>query len=397
MRRVLVSVLLLLTVAAGAYYAMYGSPFAQTNNAGSGENAGTGTGDNAGRTGARDNAGGKRKRDGAAPGGGEQRQSRRAAPVEVSVSRKAVATDDLWSVGSLRSDESVQISAEVAGRIAEILFREGEQVNAGDVLIKLDDALATAEISDAKARQTLAQSNFDRAQSLSRSGSGTERVLDESTAAVETARATLQLAETRLAKLSITAPFPGRVGLRTLSVGAYATPGAPIVNLEKIDQLKLDFRVPETVLTQVTSDQDVEMTVDAYPGRKFPGKVYAIDPQVDVNGRSIRIRARIENPNLALRPGLFARVIIKGLEEREVVRVPESALVARGDERIVFSIVGGKAKENKVSVGRIRAGEIEILQGMDAGTQVIVAGQGNLRDGAPVEIVAGPVQSAQQN
>jgi membrane fusion protein (multidrug efflux system) len=170
-----------------------------------------------------------------------------------------------------------------------------------------------------------------------------------------------------------------------------------MVNLEKIDQLKLDFRVPETVLTQVSKDQDVELRVDAFPGRVFPGRVYAIDPQVDVNGRSLRIRARIENPNLALRPGLFARVIIKGLEERQVVRVPESAVIARGDDRIVFSIVGGKAKENKVSVGRLRAGAIEILEGIEEGTQVVVAGQMNLRDGAPVEIVAGPIQSAQHN
>jgi membrane fusion protein (multidrug efflux system) len=313
------------------------------------------------------------------------------------LARKGSATDDLWSVGSLRSDESVQISTEVAGRIAEILFIEGGDVKAGDVLIKLDDALATADVADARANLTLAQSNFDRAHSLSRSGSGTERVLDESTAALDRARSAVQLAETRLSKLSITAPFPGRMGLRMLSVGAYATPGQPMVNLEKIDQLKLDFRVPETVLTQVSKDQDVELRVDAFPERVFPGRVYAIDPQVDVNGRSLRIRARIENPNLALRPGLFARVIIKGLEERQVVRVPESAVVARGDDRIVFSIVGGKAKENKVSIGRLRAGAIEILQGIEEGTQVIVAGQMNLRDGAPVEIVAGPIQSAQQN
>ena len=371
MRRFLITVLLLLAVGAGVYYALYGSPFAQT-----------------------DRVAGSGKGDAATPKGGEQRQGRRTAPVEVGLARKAVATDDLWSVGSLRSDESVQISTEVAGRISEILFKEGEEVKAGDVLVKLDDDLANAEIADAKSRLTLAQSNFDRAQSLSRSGSGTERALDEATSARETALAAVQLAETRLSKLSITAPFPGRTGLRTLSVGAYVTPGTPIVNLEKIDQLKLDFRVPETVLTQVSSDQDVEATVDAYPGRKFGGKVYAIDPQVDVNGRSLRIRARIDNADLALRPGLFARVIIKGLEERDVVRVPESAVVPRGEDKLVYTIVGGKAKENKVNVGRRRAGEVEILQGIEAGTQVVVSGQMNLTDGAPVEVVAGPLASA---
>lgn len=373
MRQFLTAVLLLLIIGAGGYYAIYGYPFAKSGSGGA--------------------EGG---RDAAAPKGGEQRQGRRGSPVEAGLARKGVATDDLWSVGSLRSDESVQISAEVAGRISEILFKEGEDVKAGEALIKLDDALANADLSDVKARLILAQSNYDRAQTLSRSGSGTERVLDESTAALETARAAVQLAETRLAKLSITAPFPGRTGLRTLSIGAYATPGAPIVNLEKIDQLKLDFRVPETVLTQVSSEQEVEATVDAHPGRKFAGKVYAIDPQVDVNGRSLRIRARIDNADLALRPGLFARVIIKGLEERQVVRVPESAVVPRGADTIVFTIVGGKAKENKVSLGRRRAGEVEILQGIEDGMQVVISGQMNLKDGSPVEIVSGPVQSARQ-
>lgn len=333
----------------------------------------------------------------AAERGEDKGRGRRGAPVEVAVARQGTSTDDLWSIGSLRSDESLQVASEVPGRIAEILFKEGEDVKAGDVLVKLDDALVRAEVEDAKARMTLAQSNYDRAQSLSKSGSGTERTLDESTSALEIAKAAVQLAETKLSKLSLTAPFPGRVGLRTMSVGAYATPGTPIVNLEKIDQLKLDFRVPETVLTQVSVDQDVELRVDALPGRTFPGKIYAIDPQVDVNGRSLHIRARVANPDLSLLPGLFARVIIKGLEERPVVRVAESAIVSRGQDKFVYSIVGGKAKENKVQLGRRRAGEVEILEGLEAGTQIITSGQMNLRDGAPVEIVSSPIQSARED
>jgi membrane fusion protein, multidrug efflux system len=376
MKQFLAVIIAILIVGAGGYYLKYSAPQTHAQDGARAEGKKRGNGNEA--------------KEGGGSGGGK----RRGSPVEVALARQGSATDDLWSVGSLRSDESVQISTEVAGRIAEVLFKEGEEVKAGQVLIKLDDALASAEVADVKSRQTLAQSNFDRAQTLSRSGSGTERALDEATSALETARAALQLSETRLAKLSITAPFPGRVGLRTLSVGAYIIPGTPIVNLEKIDQLKLDFRVPETVLTQVSSDQDVEATVDAYPGRKFVGKVYAIDPQVDVNGRSLRIRARLDNADLALRPGLFARVIIKGLEERQVVRVPESAVVPRGDDKLVYTIVGGKAKENKVSVGRRRAGEVEILTGIEAGTQVVISGQMNLKDGSPVEVVAGPLASA---
>ena len=321
----------------------------------------------------------------------------RSVPVEVAVARKGTATDDLWSVGSLRSDESVQISSEVTGRIDEITFKEGDEVKEGAVLVKLDDALMKAEVADAKSRFDLAKANYERAQSLSRSGSGTERAFDEATAALETARAALQLAETRLSKLSIIAPFSGRVGLRDVSVGAYATPGAPIVNLEKIDQLKVDFRLPETVLAQVSVGQEVMVRVDAFPGRTFSGTVYAIDPQVDVNGRSLRVRARMPNPEMVLRPGLFARVIIKGLEEREVVRVPESAVVPSGNDVHVYSIVGGKATQNKVSLGRRRAGEVEILSGVEEGTQVIISGQTRLREGSTVEVIGVPFGGAERS
>jgi membrane fusion protein, multidrug efflux system len=383
---------ILLIAAAAGYYALNGNPWATPGESAMQANApasgAQGRGEGQARTGGGDGQRGERRGGG---GGG------RAVPVEVAVARKATATDDLWAVGSLRSDESVQVSSELTGRIAEIAFREGDPVKEGQVLVKLDDALVAAEVTDAKARLDLAQANYERAQSLSRSGSGTDRALDEATSALGIARAALQLAETRLAKLSIAAPFDGVVGLRDISVGAYVTPGAAIVNLEKIDRLKLDFRLPETVLSEVKVGQDVEVRVDAFRDRTFSGEVYAIDPQVDVNGRSLRIRARIANPDLQLRPGLFARVIIKGLEERQVVRVPESAVVPSGNDKLVFSIVGGKAKENKVTTGRRRAGEVEVLTGIEEGTQVVVSGQGRLRDGAQVEVYGVPTSTADRS
>jgi membrane fusion protein (multidrug efflux system) len=398
MRNSVIALILLIAIGVGGYYAMYGLPSIKTERA-----MAVGDGSEAPKKSEGEGGAGKAKGDGAAKrerggdGGGERRGGR-MSPVEVGLAKPGVATDDLWSVGSLRSDESLQVSSEIAGRIAEIIFKEGEEVKAGDVLVKLDEALSRADVEDAKAKLVLAQSNFDRAQSLSRSGSGTERALDETRSALESAKAAVQLSETRLSKLTITAPFPGRVGLRGLSVGTYITPGLAVVNLEKIDTLKLDFRVPETVLTRIQNGQDVEMRVDAYPERKFTGKVYAIDPQVDVNGRALRVRARIDNTDRALLPGLFARVIIKGLEERQVVRVPEGAVVPKGQDRYVFTIVGGKAKENKVQVGRRRNGEVEIVEGLEAGMQIITSGQANLRDGSAVEVVPGPVQqSAKQD
>ena len=201
----------------------------------------------------------------------------------------------------------MQIATETAGRIAEISFVEGGTVKAGDILVKLDDALAQAEIADAKARYDLAEANNDRAKQLSRTGNVTERAIDEAAANFEIARAASSLQRVQLAKHIVTAPFAGRVGLRKVSPGAFVAVGTPIVNLEKIDVLKVDFKLPELFLPSVNVGQTVDVIVDALPGRTFTGEIYAIDPQVDVNGRALQLRARLPNADFVLRPGLFAR------------------------------------------------------------------------------------------
>jgi membrane fusion protein (multidrug efflux system) len=312
----------------------------------------------------------------------------RGTPVETANARAATATNDIRAVGTLQSDESVKIAPEVAGRIAEIAFKEGEPVAAGAVLVKLDDALVRAEIDEAQARYDLAKANFDRAQALARTGNVTERARDEAVANFETARATLELAKVRLAKHALTAPFAGVVGLRKVSAGAFIAIGTEVVNLEKIDSLKVDFKIPEVFLGDVAVGQTIDVTVDALGGRIFTGAIYAIDPQVDVNGRALQIRARLPNPDGALRPGLFARITIKGRTPQNVVMVPESAIVPRGGENYVYRVQDGKAMETKVSLGERKAGQVEVRQGLDPEVTVITAGHQRLRDGAPVDVVA---------
>jgi membrane fusion protein (multidrug efflux system) len=326
------------------------------------------------------------KRDeGAAPKDG--RKAQRVIAVESAVARAVTASTDFRSIGSLQSDESVQIAAEIAGRVAAITFKEGQSVEAGAELVKLDTALAQAEVSDTQARYTLAQANLDRANALSQTGNVTGKAQDEAVANFEIARAALELAKTRLSKHVITAPFPGRVGIRKVSVGAYIPVGTSIVNLEKIDVLKVDFKLPEMFLPDLSVGQGIEINVDALPGKSFPGEIFAIDPLVDVNGRAIKVRARMDNPGLVLRPGLFARILVKGKQSREVVMVPESAIVPRGGETFVFRIENGKAAETRVRVGERRNGEVEVLEGLLADAAVVTAGQEKLRNGVDVEVV----------
>jgi membrane fusion protein (multidrug efflux system) len=311
----------------------------------------------------------------------------RAVAVEAATARGAKTTTDIRAIGSLRSDESVQITSEIAGRVAEANFLEGGFVNAGDVLAKLDDALAQAELADAQARYDLAEANNDRAKQLSRTGNVTEKAIDEAATNFEIARAALELQKVRLSKHTITAPFAGRVGLRRVSPGGFIAIGTTIVNLEKIDFLKVDFKLPELLLSSVAVGQTVDVVVDALPDRIFAGEIYAIDPLVDVNGRALALRARLPNADLALRPGLFARVLVKGKQTREVVLAPESAIVPRGGETFVFRIDAGNAIETKVKLGERRGSEVEILEGVLPNTQLVTAGQLKLRNGSPVEVI----------
>jgi membrane fusion protein, multidrug efflux system len=311
----------------------------------------------------------------------------RPVAVEAAIARGATTTTDIRAIGSLRSDESVQIASEIGGRIEEIKFTEGAIVAAGDVLVKFDDDLAVAQVADAKARFDLAEANDKRARQLSASGFATEKAFDEAATRYEIARATLELERVRLAKHVVNAPFAGVVGLRKVSPGSFAAIGTPIVNLEKIDTLKVDFKLPELFLASVGVGQTVDVIVDAHPGRTFVGEIYAIDPLVDVNGRALALRARLPNADLALRPGLFARVLVRGKQTREVVLAPESAIVPRGGETFVFRIDAGKAMETRVKLGERRGAEVEILEGVIPNTKVVTAGQLKLRNGAAVEIL----------
>lgn len=308
-------------------------------------------------------------------------------PVETAIARSRTATTDIPAIGSLRSDETVKIAPEIPGRISEIRFNEGEPVKEGDALVLLDDALARAELADSEARFNLAKANFDRAEALSKTRNITERAHDEARANFETARAALELARVRLSKHTIRTPFSGIVGVRSLSAGAFVTAGTTFVNLEKIDVLKVDFKIPEIFLADIRVGQTVDVTVDALPGRSFPGEIYAIDPLVDVNGRALQVRARLENNDLILRPGLFARVSVKGQKEREVVLVPESAIVPRAGETFIYLIQDGKAVESKVEVGSRRGGMVEVTGGLSAGAAVVTAGHQRLKNGVTVDVV----------
>ena len=316
----------------------------------------------------------------------------KSADVAVAVEAAPVRTDtvlrQIRAVGTLKSNESVVIASEVSGRILEIAGVEGQEIVRGRVILRLDPAIYEAELEQARAALALSERNYKRANDLKTSGAGTGRALDEAVASLHNDQAAVTLAEARLAKTQIAAPFNGVLGLRRMSVGAYVNPGDMIVNLEQIDPLKVDFRIPENSLAAAKVGQPLYVTVDALPGQTFEGSVYAVDPQIDETARNILLRATLPNPNGKLRPGLFVRVSLIVERHEKAILVPERSLVPMADDQFVFRVVEGKAVMTKVVLGERVGNEVEIVEGLSAGDTVVTDGVLKIRDGSTVTVLS---------
>jgi len=291
------------------------------------------------------------------------------------------------AVGSLRSDESVVLRPEVSGRIQRLNFQEGMAVKAGQVLIQLDDSVPRAELAQAQANLSLAQSQYRRSEALQKQGFVSQQARDESNSALKAQLANAALVRARLDKMTIKAPFAGIVGLRAVSLGDFVSEGQDIAPLVAIDPLKVDFRVPEMYLTRVKVGQALTLRLDALPGDAREGRVFAVSPVVDAGGRSVLLRATVANPDGVLRPGMFARVQLIFNQDQALV-VPETALAPSGDTQYVYRVRDKVAQRVEVRVGERRDGQVEVLEGLAAGDQVVVSGLQRVIDGGAVEPIA---------
>ena len=308
-------------------------------------------------------------------------------PVKAVAARVAPAIDEATAVGTLRADEAVTIRPEIAGRIAKILFAEGQSVKKGAVLAHLDTAELAAALASSKAQAALDRQRLERAVDLHKKGFISQQALDE--AHSNSARSAAKQAEdeAKLAKTEMRAAFGGVAGLRQVSEGAYVAAGTDIARLEKIDQLKLDFRLPEMFLARVRPGQGVRIAVDAYPQAGFSGAIYAIEPALDEQTRTVLVRARVGNAEMRLRPGMFARVQLQLGVREKAIWVPEAAIVPRGQDSFVYRVADGKAALVKVRTGLRKAGAVEILDGVAAGDQVIIEGVQKIGPGSPVMVM----------
>ncbi len=304
-----------------------------------------------------------------------------AAPVEAQI-----FTDEFTALGTVWSNESIEVTPRISSVVDRILFEEGQDVAAGDLLVELDNRDLKAGVSMAEASLKKVRSQFERRKSLGPTKVISEDELEELAAEVQIAEAELHGAQARLRTSHVRAPFAGTIGLRRISPGDVVGPDTTITTLDDVATLKLQFAVPETFIGTMEKGMPVEAISQVYSEHHFTGHVISIDTRVDPATRSMVVIARLPNPERLLRPGMFLTVKLQRQRDG-VLMVPEQSLVPRQGRQFVFVIEDGKAVEKEVQLGARAPGLAEIRQGLARGDIVVTEGTQKLRNGVPVKIV----------
>jgi len=316
---------------------------------------------------------------GGGPGGGGF-----AMPVEVAAAIRDTVVDAIAATGQIEAVQSVELRPEVDGRIVEILVREGQQVDAGTGLFKVDDAELKAQVARAEADRDVAQRNLERTKQLIAQNASSQADLERADAGYRSAQASYDLLKTRLDRTIVRAPFGGVVGRRLVSIGTYVNPQTPLITLQSVNPQHAAFNVPERYADRLRRGQLVSFHVAAIPGKNFSGEVVFVDPVVELPGRTILIKARVPNSEHELQAGMFIEARLATDIRPNAVVVPEDALLPMQGATFVWVVKDGKATQRQVTVGVRTAGWAEVQSGVEAGDQVVVGGLERLFPNAPV-------------
>lgn len=301
----------------------------------------------------------------------------------------------LSSVGSVVAINSINVTSQVSGQIQKFYFKSGQHVKKGDPLIQLDDSIDQQALRNDQAQLQLASITYSRYQKLTLLGALSKSEQDNARANLIKAEAMLQTDALNISYKKILAPFDGKVGIRTVNLGQFVSPGNPLVSLQSIAPIFVDFNLPEQALSKIAVGEKVQVRVDAYPDRIFSGKIIAFNSTVEVNTRNIGIRAEFPNEDHSLYPGTFAKVKVVISKGGSVISVPQTAITYNLYGDLVYVVKQEKDKtglmkdfavQRFVQVGERQADQVEILKGLAPGDQVITSGQINLRNHSLIAI-----------
>ncbi|MDX1530932.1 MAG: efflux RND transporter periplasmic adaptor subunit, partial [Rhodothermales bacterium] len=308
-----------------------------------------------------------------------------AADVTAYVVAPVPMRDRIRATGSLLADEAVDLAAEASGRVTRILFEEGSRVRAGQLLLTTNDAELQAQRERLRYRIDLATTREDRQRRLLEIGGVSRDEYEGALGELNVLRAELGLVEAQLAKTQVRAPFGGVIGLRYVSEGAFVTPQTRIATLQRLSPMKLEFSVPERYAGRVALGDEVRFTTAGSPGA-FRGEVYAVEPRVDLDTRTLLIRARVANPEGVLLPGAFADIELIVDEIPGALPVPALAVVSDMGGKRVWVVEDGKASQRTVETGIRTEEAVQITDGLVPGDTVLTGGLQAIRPGQPVRI-----------
>jgi membrane fusion protein (multidrug efflux system) len=309
--------------------------------------------------------------------------------------------EDTWApalkaVGSLAAVQGTTLSNELAGTVTNIAFESGAQVKKGDLLVQLDVSAEEAQLDSAKAAAELADINLKRAQDLRTENSNSQSDLDSAEAQAKQAEASVANLESAVAKKTITAPFDGRTGIRTVNLGQYLPAGTAIVSLQSLDPIYADFSLPQQQLADLTPGLTVQVTTDALPGQTIDGKITAIDPQVDNTTRNLQVQATLDNHDEKLHPGMFADVAVELTAKSKVLTIPATAVLYTPYGDSVFVVdetkdpqtgtVGKVLRQQFVQLGATRGDFVAVVSGLKPDEIVVTSGVFKLRNKEPVVV-----------
>ncbi|MFB6231983.1 MAG: efflux RND transporter periplasmic adaptor subunit [Salinibacter sp.] len=305
--------------------------------------------------------------------------------VDATVLRPGTVTERIRTTGTLRADESVELTGEASGKITDIRFEEGTRVQEGDVLVQINDAELQAEKQRLEHELQLARDRAERQKRLLAEGGVSQEEYDATVNKVEVLEAELKLVEARIEKTKIRAPFSGVVGLRKVSEGAYISSQTTITTLQRIDPIKVNFSVSEQYASQVQPGQSISFSVRGLD-RTLDGQVYADNASVDPETRTLQLRARAPNPDGTLRPGMFADVTVTLGTVDSAIVVPSFAVVPTLDGQRVFVVDNGTAQPRNITLGVRTDSTVQVTDGLALGDTVITSGIQDLRAGLPIRV-----------
>ncbi|MFO7654413.1 MAG: efflux RND transporter periplasmic adaptor subunit [Candidatus Krumholzibacteriia bacterium] len=305
--------------------------------------------------------------------------------VETALVESGEVVDRFTAVGSLAADDAITVVAEIDGIVAELPFREGQPVAAGDLILRLDDAELRAQVARAEAVRDQRRSTHERVLRVVEQGAGAPQDLDDAAAALKVADAELSLARARLAKTRVTAPFPGLTGARRVSPGAFIRAGTPVTDLAAVDELRVNFTVPERIVSRLRVGAPVNVATTAYPDLVLDGTIDVVEPVLDPATRSARVVARVPNLERLLRPGMSADVAVVLGSRSQALTVPSEAVFMQTGQTLVYVVQpDSTVAPQPVTLGLRQPGTVEVLSGLEAGVRVVRTGHQKLFPGARV-------------